>query len=77
MLEQLDLPALPVGESELASGGWIALLAIVLGTLFAAIVGGKAGERYHRASIAPDSSTERAARPNQSSSRRVGSFERR
>ena len=48
VLEQLGLPALPVGESELASGGWIALLAIAGGTLFAALVGGKAGERYHR-----------------------------
>jgi hypothetical protein len=48
VLEQLGLPALPVGESELASGGWIALLAIAGGTLFAALTGGKAGERYHR-----------------------------
>ena len=48
MLAQLGLPALPVGESELASGGWIALLAIAAGTFVAALVGGKAGERYHR-----------------------------
>ncbi len=48
VLEQLNLPALPVGESELLGGGAIALAAVVLGTLMAAIVGGKAGERYHR-----------------------------
>jgi hypothetical protein len=48
VLEQLDLPALPVGESELATGGAIALAIVVIGTLLAAIVGGKAGERYHR-----------------------------
>ncbi|MGZ8647985.1 MAG: hypothetical protein ACXW08_05055 [Solirubrobacteraceae bacterium] len=48
VLEQLNLPALPVGESELLGGGAIALAAVVLGTLLAAIVGGKAGERYHR-----------------------------
>jgi hypothetical protein len=48
VLARLGLPALPVGESELRSGGWIALAAIVVGTLVAALAGGKAGERYHR-----------------------------
>src|SRR5688572_8005417 len=48
VLEQLNLPSLPVGESTLTTGGAIALAAVVLGTLLAAIVGGKAGERYHR-----------------------------
>jgi len=48
VLEQLNLPTLPVGDSELASGGAIALAVVVVGTLFAAIIGGKAGERYHR-----------------------------
>jgi hypothetical protein len=48
VLEQLNLPALPVGESTMTTGGAIALAAVLLGTLLAAIVGGKAGERYHR-----------------------------
>ncbi|HEX5781878.1 MAG TPA: hypothetical protein VFX80_08150, partial [Solirubrobacteraceae bacterium] len=48
VLERLNLPALPVGESELLGGGAIALAAVILGTLLAAIMGGKAGERYHR-----------------------------
>ena len=48
VLEQLNLPALPVGDSELLGGGAIALAAIILGTLLASVVGGKAGERYHR-----------------------------
>ena len=48
VLERLNLPALPVGESTLTTGGAIALAAVLLGTLLAAIVGGKAGERYHR-----------------------------
>ena len=48
VLEQLNLPSLPVGESTLTTGGAIALAAVVLGSLLAAIVGGKAGERYHR-----------------------------
>jgi len=48
VLSQLNLPSLPVGESTMTTGGAIALAAVVLGTLLAAIVGGKAGERYHR-----------------------------
>jgi MFS family permease len=48
VLEQLNLPSLPVGDSTLTTGGAIALAAVLLGSLLAAIVGGKAGERYHR-----------------------------
>ena len=48
VLEQLNLPALPVGDQTLATGGIIALAAIVLGTLLAAMLGGKVGERYHK-----------------------------
>jgi hypothetical protein len=48
VLEQLNLPALPVGDTELASGGAIALVVVLVGTLLAAVTGGKAGERYHR-----------------------------
>jgi hypothetical protein len=48
VLEQLDLPALPAGDSEFATGGALALVAAVIATLLAAVVGGKAGERYHR-----------------------------
>jgi hypothetical protein len=48
VLDQLNLPALPVGDATLTTGGAIALAAVVLGTLLAAVIGGKAGERYHR-----------------------------
>jgi hypothetical protein len=48
VLERLELPAVPVGDSELATGGALALVIVVAGTLIAAIAGGKAGERYHR-----------------------------
>src|SRR5919107_216851 len=48
VLDQLNLPSLPIGEDTMTTGGVIALAAVVLGTLLAAIVGGKAGERYHR-----------------------------
>jgi hypothetical protein len=48
VLDQLNLPSLPVGDQTLTTAGAIALAAVVLGSLLAAIVGGKAGERYHR-----------------------------
>jgi MFS family permease len=48
VLEQLNLPSLPVGDQTLATGGLIALAAIVLGTILAAMFGGKVGERYHK-----------------------------
>jgi hypothetical protein len=48
VLSKLSLPHIPVSEGSLTTGGIIALVAVVLGTLLAAIVGGKAGTRYHR-----------------------------
>src|SRR5215218_2862515 len=48
VLSQLNLPRIPVDEGSLTTGGVIALVAIVLGTLLAAVAGGKAGTRYHR-----------------------------
>ncbi len=48
VLEQLNMPSLPVGEEEFTTGGMIALIAIVLGTIVAAVAGGKVGERYHK-----------------------------
>jgi amino acid transporter len=47
VLEQLNLPRIPVDEGSLTAGAVIALVAVVLATLIAAMVGGKAGERYH------------------------------
>jgi hypothetical protein len=44
----IDLPRIPVDEGSLTAGGAITLVAIGIGTLLAAIAGGKAGERYHR-----------------------------
>jgi len=48
VLEQLNLPSVPVGDQTLATGGLVALAAIVLGTALAAMLGGKVGERYHK-----------------------------
>ena len=48
VLNQLNLPRIPIDEGSLTTGGVIALIAVVLGTLLAAMAGGKTGERYHR-----------------------------
>ena len=47
VLQQLNLPRIPVDQGSLTTGGVIALAAILLGTLFAAVTGGKVGQRYH------------------------------
>jgi len=48
VLSQLKLPRIPVDEGSLTTGGLIALAAIVIGTLLAAVAGGKQGTHYHR-----------------------------
>ena len=48
VLGQLNLPRIPIDEGSIATGGAIALGAILVGTLVGALVGGKTGERYHR-----------------------------
>jgi hypothetical protein len=48
VFEQLNLPRIPVSASDLTTGGLIALGAIVVGSLLAALIGGKVGQRYHR-----------------------------
>ena len=45
---QLNLPRIPVDEGTLTTGGVIALIAAVAVTIFAAMAGGKVGERFHR-----------------------------
>ncbi len=48
LLQQIDVPTVPVPTSSLTLGGLIALAAIVAATIAGALLGGKAGERYHR-----------------------------
>lgn len=48
VLQQLDLPRIPVDEGTATTGGIIALVAVLLVTLLGAILGGKLGERFHR-----------------------------
>ena len=48
VLEQLNLPRIPLSGETLTTGGLIALVVALVGTLIAAVAGGKVGERYHR-----------------------------
>jgi amino acid transporter len=48
VLSRLDLPRIPIGSETLTTGGIIATVAVLLGSLIAAIAGGKVGERFHR-----------------------------
>ena len=48
VLAGLNLPRVPVSEGTLTTAGIVSLIAIVLGTLLAAVLGGKVGNRYHR-----------------------------
>jgi hypothetical protein len=48
VLSGLHLPRIPVGEGSLTAGGLIALAAVLVGTLIAALAGGKAGTHFHR-----------------------------
>jgi hypothetical protein len=46
--EQLNLPRIPIDEGSLTLGAVIVLVCVLVGTVLAAAVGGKAGERFHR-----------------------------
>jgi amino acid transporter len=46
--ERLNLPRIPIDEGDLTLGAVIALVCVLLGTVVAAAIGGKAGERFHR-----------------------------
>ena len=48
VLQQLNLPRIPVDEGTATTAGIITLAAVLLATLLGAVLGGKLGERYHR-----------------------------
>ena len=48
MLQQLNLPRIPISEGTATTAGIISLVAILVATLLGAVLGGKLGERYHR-----------------------------
>ena len=45
--QQLHLPRIPVSEGAITTGAIITLAVVLIGTLLAAVGGGKAGDRYH------------------------------
>lgn len=47
VLDRVDLPRIPIPTDELTTGGIITGVVAVLGTLLAAVLGGKVGHRYH------------------------------
>jgi hypothetical protein len=47
VFQQLNLPRIPVKEGDIATGAVITLVVVLVGTLLAALAGGKAGDRYH------------------------------
>ncbi|HWJ11725.1 MAG TPA: hypothetical protein VNS46_20255 [Nocardioides sp.] len=47
ILDRVDLPRIPVPTDAATVGGIVTAVLLVLGTLLAAVVGGKAGQRYH------------------------------
>ncbi len=48
VLQQLNLPRIPIDEGTATTAGLVTLGAILLVTLLGAVIGGKTGERYHR-----------------------------
>jgi hypothetical protein len=48
VLNRVDLPSVPLTDRSITAGGMVALAAAVVITLLAALIGGKAGQRYHR-----------------------------
>jgi hypothetical protein len=47
VFQQLNLPRIPIDEGTIATGAIITLVVVLVGTLLAAMAGGKAGDRYH------------------------------
>jgi hypothetical protein len=48
VLQQLNLPRIPIDEGTATTAGIVTLVAILLVTLLGALIGGTIGERYHR-----------------------------
>ncbi|MGY1810107.1 hypothetical protein ACI8AF_22290 [Blastococcus sp. SYSU D00669] len=48
VLQQLNLPHIPIGEGTATTAGIIALVAVLLATLLGAVLGGRLGTRHHR-----------------------------
>lgn len=47
VLDRVNLPRIPIPQDQLTLGGVIVAVVLLLGTLAASVLGGKAGHRYH------------------------------
>lgn len=47
VFQRINMPAVPITTNTLTVGGVVLLVAVVIGTLMFAMLGGKAGQRYH------------------------------
>lgn len=47
ILDRVQLPRVPVATEDISLGAIVTALAVVVGTLLAAVLGGKVGHRYH------------------------------
>lgn len=47
VLDRVDLPRIPIPNDDLTTGGVVTGIAVLLGTLLAAVAGGKVGHHYH------------------------------
>ena len=48
VLQDLNLPRIPIDEGTATTAGIVTLVALLVVTLLGALIGGKLGERYHR-----------------------------
>jgi hypothetical protein len=48
VLQQLNLPRIPIDEGTATTAGVVTLVAILVVTLLGAVLGGKLGDRFHR-----------------------------
>jgi hypothetical protein len=48
VLDRMDLPTVPIADDTLTTGSLILVAAVLVVSLLAAVIGGKAGQRYHK-----------------------------
>jgi hypothetical protein len=48
VLDRVNLPSVPIDDRTLTTGGVVVMIAAVVLTLLAALIGGMAGQRYHQ-----------------------------
>lgn len=48
VLDRVDLPSIPIADEDLTTGSLIVAAAVLVVSLLAAVIGGKAGQRYHK-----------------------------